>query len=72
MLKIRFNLTLDDSYKLARLFEILLEESVKFASNKQNNTIAFNMNFVLLLAEVGLILEERVCKRNTLRACSIG
>lgn len=70
MLEIPLNLYLDVDYKQGRFSKILPKKSFKFVSCKKNNTIVFNLSFILLSAKVNLILEEESCKRYILITCS--
>lgn len=56
ILEISLNLCLDVDHKQDRFTKTLSEEGFKFILNKKNNTIVFNLSFVLLIAEVNLIL----------------
>lgn len=59
----------DTGYKRGRFPKTLLEKGLKFVLNREGSTVAFNMGFVLLLAEIDLIMEKCSYKRYTLRAC---
>lgn len=48
------------------------EKSFEFILIKKENTVAFNLSFVLLLAKIDFILEEQNSKENAFRARSIG
>lgn len=63
MLRISLDLDPDASYKQDRFFENLLQKTLKFVLSRRDNIITFNFNFILLPAEVNLILEKQGCKR---------
>lgn len=48
----------------------MVEKNLKFIPNGRGS--AFNLNFVLLLAEVDLVLEKQGCKRDILVAHGSG
>lgn len=58
ILEISLHFNLDASHKWGRFFKTLLEKDFKFILNRNNSIIAFNLSFVLLLAEVNLVLEK--------------
>lgn len=55
--RILLDLSLDIGHKQDKLLEILVKKSLEFNENNKNNTIAFNLSFVLLLTKIDLILE---------------
>lgn len=71
VLGLPLNLSLDISYKHCGISKILLEKNLKFIPSKRSGTIVFNLNLVLLPAEVDLISEEQSRKRDALIAHSI-
>ena len=72
MLGIPLNLGLDAGHKQSRFPKTLSEKRLKFLSHKGSGTVAFNLSFVLLPAEIDLILKEQDCKKDVLGACGIG
>lgn len=70
VLKIPFDLSPDTGHKSSRFSETLLEKSLKFILSRQNNTVTFNLNLVLLLVKV--ISKKQSYKKNALRAHGIG
>lgn len=48
----------DAGHKSGRFSKILYRKSLKFVLSKKNDAIAFNLDFVLLPAEVDLIPEK--------------
>lgn len=71
VLKILLDLNLDVSHGGGGSSKVLLEKAFEFISNKRDDTIAFNLDLLLLPTKVDFILEERDCKKNVLRAYSI-
>lgn len=63
MLIILLNLSLDTSYKYKRFSKVLLKKRFKLVLNKRNNTVAFNLNLVILSTKINLILEKKDCKK---------
>lgn len=68
--KISLNLGLDNSHKQGGFSKNLSKKSLKLVLNKESSTIAFNLNFILLPAEVNLVLEKKSRKKNAYMACS--
>lgn len=64
ILRIPLNFSLDSGYKQCEFSDTLLEKSFEFIQSKANSTITFNLNFLLLLAEVDLIIKKRGCREN--------
>ena len=64
------NLNLNTSYKQDRFFKTLPKKSLEFALNKKDDTIIFNLNFVLLLVKVNPVLKKQNCKKDVLIACN--
>ena len=64
VLEIPLNLGLNVSHKQSRFSEILLEKSLEFVLSRGNGIVAFNLSFVLLLAEVNPVLEKWGHKRD--------
>lgn len=60
------NFGLDISYKEGGFSEILSKRGLKFVLSKKNNTVAFNLGQILLLAKVDIILEKWGRKRDAL------
>lgn len=58
VLEIPLDLSLDISHKQYGFPKTLLEKSLEFVLSSENNTIAFYLSFVLLLAEVNPILKK--------------
>lgn len=58
--------------KKNRFLEILLEKNLEFVLCKKDNIIAFNLNFMLLLAKIDLISEIQSRRKETLIVCNIG
>lgn len=46
------------------------EKDLKFVENRRDDTVAFNLSFILLLMEVDPISKEQSCKRYILGVCS--
>lgn len=72
ILKISLNLDSYVGYKHSRFSKTLSEKGLKFVFRKKGNSIALNLNLVLLLAEVDSVLEKQNCKENTLGFCDTG
>lgn len=53
------DLGLDTSYRQNKFFKILIKKSFEFILNNKNSIVALNLSFVLLLAEIDLILEKK-------------
>lgn len=66
VLGILLDLDPDASQKQGRFFKTLSENVLKFVSFRTNSTIVFNFRFVLLPAEVDLVLEKQSLKENAL------
>ena len=58
VLEIMINFSPDASCKRSKFFKTLLEKRLKFALSRKNNTITYNLSFVLLLVEVNLVLKK--------------
>lgn len=58
----------DAGHKDDRFSKALPKKSFKFVPSKRNNTIAFNLDLVLLPAKVDFILEEQSRKKDALKA----
>ena len=64
MLEIPLDLSPDASYKRGEIYETLPKEGFEFVLSSRNGIVAFNLNFVLLPAEINLVSEKRGCKRD--------
>lgn len=51
---------------------MLAKKNLKFSLNKQDNTIIFNLSFVLLPTKINLILKKQDQKKNILVAYGSG
>ena len=58
VLKIPFDISPDISYKQGRFSKALPEKGLKFVLSRGDGIVAFNLSFVLLLAEVNPVLEK--------------
>lgn len=58
-MEILLNLGSDASHEQGRFSKTLSEESFKFISSRRNGIIASKLSFVLLLAEINLVLEKQ-------------
>lgn len=72
VLRIPLDFGLDASNKQGAFSGTLLKKSIEFIANEKKSTIAFNLSFVLLLAEVVLVLEKQSHKKDELVAYSFG
>lgn len=70
--KISLDFNLNAGYKSSRFFKNLLEKSFEFVLSEKDNTVIFNMDFLLLSVKVDLIPKKQGCKKNTLGACNTG
>ena len=68
VLQVSFNFTPDVVNKRSGFFETLLKEGLKIVLSKESNPVTLNLSFLLLLAEVDLILKEQGCKKDALVA----
>lgn len=66
VLRILLNLSPNIDQKQSRFSKTLC---FKFVLSKKDNTIAFNLSFVLLSAEVDLIQKKQGFKKDTFKAC---
>lgn len=66
ILRIFLDLGPNIGYKGGRFFKTLTEKGFKFVPSKEGGHIALNLDFVLLLAEINLILKKQSCKKNAL------
>lgn len=64
MLKILLNFCLNTYYKHGGLSKILTKKGFKLVLSRGNDIIVSNLSFMLLLAEVDLILKEQSCKKD--------
>lgn len=55
MLKLPLDFSPNTDYKGRKFFKTLLEKNHEFVQSRENNTIIFNLGFVLLPVEVHLI-----------------
>ena len=69
---ISLNLSPDVSHKQGGFSKTLPKEAFEFDSNRRNGIVAFNLRFVLLLAEVNPISEKQGCKKDTFIVCGSG
>lgn len=67
ILRITLDLSPDAGHKSGRFSKTLPKKSLEFVPNRGDGIVTFNLSFVLLLAEVDLILEEQSCKKNALK-----
>lgn len=58
VLYILLNFDQDIYYKYSRFYKTLTKKSFKFILSRGNGTLAFNLSFVLLTAEVNLITKK--------------
>lgn len=65
-----FNLSPDASYEQNRLFKTLLKKRLEFDSNRKNDTIAFNLSFILLPIKINFIRKNQGYKKNEWIICS--
>ena len=72
VLEISLNLNPDISHKQGRSSKTLLEEGFEFVSSKRYGIVAFNLRFVLLLAEVNPISKKQSCKKDAFVTCGSG
>lgn len=70
ILKIPFNLGPDAGQKQGRFFKTLSEKGLKLVSSRKNSIVIFDLSFVLLLAKIDPVVEEKSCKKHAFRACS--
>lgn len=71
ILRILFNFNPDVYQKYNWFSKTLLKKDIKFVLYKRNNTIIFNLSFVLLQVEINLIAEKQNCKKDVFRPYSI-
>lgn len=69
MLEISLNLSPDVCSKRNKFSKALLKDKIKFIQSGRNGTIAFNLSFILLLAEFNLILKKESYKKDVFIAC---
>ena len=72
MLGIPLDFGPDASHKQSRYSKIWPKEGLKFVPNRGDSIFAFNLSFVLLLAENNLVLEKKGCKKNAFIAHGSG
>lgn len=72
ILEILFNFYLNIGCKQGGFFETLLKKNLKLLLNKRDDTIAFNLSLILLLAKVDFISKKQGCKRDALVTYGIG
>ena len=65
-MQILLNFSPDTSYKWGRFFKTLIEKIFEFVLDSKDNTITFNLSFVLLLANINLISEKHGYKKDAL------
>lgn len=68
VLRVFFNLILDDFYKRGRFVKTLIEKSSEYILFKVNNLILLNLSLILLLAEINPIIKKQSWKKNVLMA----
>lgn len=68
MLKIPLDFSLYVGYKQCEFYKTLPKTNLTFFPSGRDRTITFNLSFVLLSAEVNLILEEQSHKRDAFEA----
>lgn len=72
ILRILFNFNPDVCQKYNRFSKTLSKKDIKFGLYKRNNTIIFNLSFVLLQAEINHITKKQNCKKDAFRPYRIG
>lgn len=72
MLGIPLDVSLNIGYENSEFLEILLKKNLEFVLTTRSGTIAFNLNLVLLPAEIDFISEKQGCKGDILRVCGTG
>lgn len=70
VLRIPLNLSSNIDHKQNKFLKILLKKNLEFVVSRGNDTIVFNLSFVLLLAKVNLIPKEQDYKKDALVAYS--
>lgn len=69
ILRIPLNFSSDTGHKLNRFLKTLLKKELEFVSSKRDKTVTFNWSFLLLLAEIDLILKKQGYKKDALDVC---
>lgn len=69
VLEISLHFDLNTSQKQGGFSKILLKKNLEFFSSKRNNTIAFNLLFLLLSAEVDLVSKKLSREKDAMMAC---
>ena len=64
VLRIPLDLGPDASHKQGRFSKTLPEKGLEFVPSRGDGIVTFNLSFVLLLAEVNPVSEERICKKD--------
>lgn len=72
MLKILLDFYPNISHKSSKFSKTLLEKSLEFVSSRKDNTVTFNLDFVLFPVEIDPILKEYCYKRNAFAARGTG
>lgn len=72
VLRIPLDFSLNADQKGSKFSKTFLDKSLGFVSSKEDGIITFNMDFVLLSAEVDPILKEKSNKKDALRVCGAG
>lgn len=72
LFEIPLNLGLDISYKQGEFSITLPDKGLKFVPSKKNDTVVFNLDFMLIPAEIDFILEKRDYKGDTLKVNDTG
>lgn len=70
-MRISLDFSLDAGQKSSRFSRTLPKKGLEFVLSGRNGTIAFNLSFMLLQAEIDLISKNQGCKKDALRACGI-
>lgn len=68
VLRILLDFSSDAGYKSDRFFEILPKKGIEFVASRRNDTVVFNLNFMLLPTKVDHILEKQGYKKIMLGA----
>lgn len=50
----------------------MLKKNFEFDSSRRDNTVALNLSFILLPAEVDFIIEKQNCKKDAFKIGGIG
>ena len=69
VLEILLDLGLDASYKQSGFAETLPKKGLEFVPSRRNAIVAFNLSFLLLLAEVNLVSKKQGQKGDAFVSC---